>query len=81
METKGLVRVKGRESPDSRANAQDSWPGHCLKEVGVVVTSTLHVTSLKTEGRHEAWQTSCAGDPSNSLGTAWSMPPGVSWSL
>lgn len=67
------MRVRGGESPDSWTNAQHSWPGHSLKEAGVVVTSTLHVTSLQTDG-HEVWQTSCANDPSNSLGTAWSCP-------
>lgn len=66
METKGLVRVKGRESPDIWANAQYSWPVHHLKEAGVVVTSTLHVTSLQTVDGHEVWQSSCATDPSSS---------------
>lgn len=64
IETKGLVRTKGRESPDSRAKAQRSWPGHHLKEAGVGVTSTLHVTSLQTVDGREVWQTSCATDPS-----------------
>lgn len=66
IETKGLVRTKGKESPDSRAKAQRSWPGHHLKEAGVVVTSTLHVTSLQTVDGREVWQTSCVTDPSSS---------------
>lgn len=58
--------MKGRESPDSWANAQRSWPRCHLKEAGVVVTSTLHVTSLQTVDGHEVWQTSCTTDPSSS---------------
>lgn len=75
MDTKGLVRVRGREPPDSWAKAQHSWPGHSLKEAEVVVTRALHVTSLQTDG-HEVWQTSCANDLSNSHGTAWSCLQG-----
>ena len=27
-----------REPPGSGGNAQDAWPGHCLQEVGALVT-------------------------------------------